>query len=57
MEILRAHEVALCTLLRSYLNPTIESDPPPHSPLHPLFGKALLQEIRRADAVPVGALP
>lgn len=45
MQNVTAHDVALCTLLRSYLCPQ-EDDPPPHGPLHAAFGEALLREIR-----------
>lgn len=51
MEPLRPYDVALCMLLRSYLCPADEVDPPSHSPLHAAFGEALLAEARRRDAV------
>lgn len=51
MEPLTPYDVALCMLLRSYLCPADEFDPPPHSPLHAAFGEALLAEVRRRDAV------
>lgn len=46
MEAVKPYDVALCTLLRSYLCP-LEDGPPPDSPLHAAFGEALLREIRR----------
>lgn len=49
MEAVRPHDVALCSLLRSYLCP-LEDDPPAESPLHAAFGEALLREVRRCDA-------
>ena len=49
------YDVALCVLLRAYLCPD-ESDPSPHSALHASFGEALLQEIRRHDAVEAPSL-
>lgn len=48
MEPARPYDVALCTLCRIYLCPDA-SDPPPDSPLQPVFGEALLREIRRRD--------
>ena len=55
MEAITPYDVALCVLLRAYLCPD-ESDPSPHSPLHASFGAALLQEIRRHDAVEAPSL-
>ncbi|KAL4854908.1 Anaphase-promoting complex subunit 5 [Chlorella vulgaris] len=48
METVKAVDVALCVLLRAYLCPD-ESDPAATSDLHPLFGQALLHEIRRRE--------
>ncbi len=51
MEPLQPYDVALCMLLRSFLCPVDDVDPPPHSPLHAAFGEALLAEVRRCDTV------
>ena len=48
MEPLRPYDVALCMLLRSYLCAG-EADPSTTSPLHGVFGEALLMEIKRRD--------